>query len=69
MTVFPKELGCLKISGSSLMPLEYKCSVSSIYKEFHNTLESVAIPDDGLKQPENMEQDDADKNPDQRVTR
>lgn len=26
------------------------------------------IPDDGLKQPENMEQDDADKNPDQRVT-
>jgi len=28
-----------------------------------------AIPDDGLKQPENMEQDDADKNPDQRITR
>ena len=29
----------------------------------------LAIPDDGLKQPENMEQDDADKNPDQRITR
>ena len=29
----------------------------------------LAIPGDGLKQPENMEQDDSDKHPDQRTTR
>ena len=28
----------------------------------------TAIPDDGIKQ-ENMEQDDEDRNPDQRITR
>lgn len=54
------------------MPLEYRCNVSCRVVTRDMMISfcvCLAIPDDGLKQPENMEQDDADKNPDQRITR